>query len=67
VIKRDEGQVFPAAQIVKLAGLGFMGMIVDSKYGSAASMDTVSYTLGIGKITNCETVKYSIPAIGAQM
>ena len=33
VIERDENQTFPDEQIKKLGELGFMGMMVDPKYG----------------------------------
>ena len=33
VIERDENQKFPAEQIKKLGQLGFLGMMVDPKYG----------------------------------
>ena len=33
VIERDEHQKFPAEQIKKLGELGFLGMMVDPKYG----------------------------------
>ena len=42
VIERDENQTFPAEQIKKLADLGFMGMMVDPKYGGSG-MDTISH------------------------
>ena len=35
VIERDEQQKFPYDLIKQLAGLGFMGMMVDQKYGGA--------------------------------
>ncbi len=50
VIERDEHQKFPKEQIMKLAELGFMGMMVDPKYGGAG-MDTVSYVLAIEEIS----------------
>ena len=50
VIERDEHQKFPKEQIVKLAELGFMGMMVDPKYGGAG-MDTISYVLAMEEIT----------------
>ena len=46
VIERDENQTFPAEQIKKLADLGFMGMMVDPKYGGSG-MDTISYVLAM--------------------
>lgn len=33
VIERDNEQKFPAEQIKKMGELGFMGMMVDPKYG----------------------------------
>ena len=33
VIERDENQTFPADEIKKLGELGFLGMMVDPKYG----------------------------------
>ena len=40
VIERDEHQKFPKEQIMKLADLGFMGMMVSPKYGGSG-MDTL--------------------------
>ena len=40
VIERDESQTFPAEQIKKLGELGFLGMMVDPKYGGAG-MDAI--------------------------
>ena len=42
VIDRDENQEFPTKQIQKLGELGFLGMMVDPKYGGGG-MDTISY------------------------
>jgi alkylation response protein AidB-like acyl-CoA dehydrogenase len=33
VIERDEFSKFPTEQVKKMAELGFMGMMVDPKYG----------------------------------
>src|SRR5258708_28722728 len=46
VIERDEHQKFPREQVLKLAELGFMGMMVDPEYGGAGK-DTVSYILAM--------------------
>ena len=35
VIERDEKQKFPKEQVLKLADLGFLGMMVDAKYGGS--------------------------------
>lgn len=53
VIERDEHQKFPAAQIEKLCDLGFMGMMVDPKYGGAG-MDTISYVLAMEEISKID-------------
>ena len=53
VIERDEHQKFPAEQIKKLAELGFMGMMVDPKYGGSG-MDTVSYVLAMEEISKID-------------
>ena len=50
VIERDEKQLFPKEQVMKLADLGFLGMMVDRKYGGAG-MDTVSYVLAMEEIS----------------
>ncbi len=44
VIERDNKQEFPKAMVDKMAALGFMGIMVDPKYGGSG-MDTVSYVL----------------------
>jgi len=53
VIERDENQTFPAEQIKKLGELGFMGMMVDPKYGGSG-MDTVSYVLAMEEISKVD-------------
>ena len=53
VIERDENQKFPAEQIKKLADLGFMGMMVDPKYGGAG-MDTISYVLAMEELSKVD-------------
>lgn len=53
VIERDEKQEFPAEQIKKLGELGFMGMMVDPKYGGSG-MDTVSYVLAMEEISKVD-------------
>jgi alkylation response protein AidB-like acyl-CoA dehydrogenase len=44
VIERDEKQVFPNELVKKMGDLGFMGIMVDPKYGGSG-MDTISYVL----------------------
>src|SRR5919107_840570 len=53
VIERDEHQKFPAEQIKKLGELGFLGMMVDPKYGGSG-MDTVSYVLAMEEISKVD-------------
>jgi alkylation response protein AidB-like acyl-CoA dehydrogenase len=53
VIERDEQQRFPKEQILKLAGLGFMGMMVDPRFGGSG-MDTVSYVLAMEEISKID-------------
>ena len=53
VIERDEHQQFPHSQVKKLAELGFMGMMVDPKYGGAG-LDTVSYVLAMEEISKVD-------------
>lgn len=53
VIERDNEQRFPAAEIKQLAELGFMGMMVDPKYGGSG-MDTLSYVLAMEEISKVD-------------
>ena len=53
VIDRDEHQRFPREQVMKLAELGFMGMMVSPGYGGAG-MDTVSYVLAMEEISKVD-------------
>jgi alkylation response protein AidB-like acyl-CoA dehydrogenase len=53
VIERDEKQIFPAEQIKKMGELGFMGMMVDPKYGGSG-LDMVSYVLAMEEISKID-------------
>jgi len=53
VIERDDQQKFPKDQMMKLADLGFMGMMVNPKYGGAG-MDTISYVLAMEEISKID-------------
>ena len=53
VIERDENQTFPAEQVKKMGELGFMGMMVDSKYGGSG-LDTISYVLAMEEISKID-------------
>lgn len=53
VIERDEHSKFPAEQVKMMADLGFMGMMVDPKYGGAG-LDSVSYVLAMEEIAKVD-------------
>jgi alkylation response protein AidB-like acyl-CoA dehydrogenase len=53
VIERDEKQQFPTEEIKQLGELGFLGMMVDPKYGGGG-MDTVSYVLAMEEISKID-------------
>jgi len=53
VIERDEYSKFPTEQVKKMAELGFLGMMVDPKYGGAG-LDSVSYVLAIEEIAKID-------------
>ncbi len=53
VIDRDEKQLFPTEEIKQLSELGFMGMMVDPKYGGGG-MDTISYVLAMEEISKID-------------
>lgn len=54
VIERDEHQKFPAAEIKQLGELGFLGMMVDPKYGGGG-MDAISYVLAMEEISKVDS------------
>ena len=53
VIERDTKEQFPVEQIKALGRLGFMGMIVDPKYGGGG-MDMVSYVLAMEEFSKID-------------
>lgn len=53
VIERDEKQEFPAKQVKMMGELGFMGMMVDPKYGGGG-MDAISYVLALKEISKID-------------
>ncbi|MBD0333826.1 MAG: acyl-CoA dehydrogenase family protein, partial [Chitinophagaceae bacterium] len=53
VIERDEKMQFPREQLLKLADLGFMGMMVSPEYGGSG-LDTVSYVLAMEEISKID-------------
>ena len=72
VIERDNLQKFPTEEMKLLGELGFMGMMVDPKYGGSG-MDTISYVLAIEEISKvdasasvCMSVNNSLVAWGLE-
>lgn len=53
VIERDEKMQFPKEQILKLADLGFLGMMVDPQYGGSG-LDTISYIIAMEEISKID-------------
>lgn len=53
VIERDAKQEYPKEQIQKMAGLGFLGMMVAPEYGGGG-MDTMSYVLAMEEISKVD-------------
>ena len=53
VIERDNEQRFPVEEIRQLGELGFLGMMVDPKYGGSG-MDTLSYVLAMEEISKVD-------------
>ena len=53
VIARDNEQRFPVEEMKQLGELGFLGMMVDPKYGGSG-MDTLSYALAMEEISKVD-------------
>lgn len=53
VIERDEHCIFPTEAVKKMGELGFLGMMVDPKYGGAG-LDAVSYVLAMEEIAKVD-------------
>ncbi len=53
VIDRDIECKFPKNEVAKMSELGFMGMMVDPKYGGSG-MDTLSYVLALEEISKVD-------------
>ncbi|NQY09354.1 MAG: acyl-CoA dehydrogenase family protein [Flavobacteriales bacterium] len=53
VIERDEEQGFPSDQIKMMGELGFMGMMVDPKYGGGG-LSAVAYVLAMKEISKID-------------
>ena len=72
VIERDNEQRFPAEEIRQLGELGFLGIMVDPKYGGSG-MDVVSYVLAMEEISKvdastsvCMSVNNSLVCYGLE-
>ena len=72
VIERDNEQRFPAEEIRQLGKLGFLGIMVDPKYGGSG-MDVVSYVLAMEEISKvdastsvCMSVNNSLVCYGLE-
>ena len=77
VIERDTIQEFPDNLVKKMGALGFMGIMVDPKYGGSG-MDTISYVLIMEELSkvdasasvivsvNNSLVCYGIEAYGSE-
>jgi len=53
VIERDEAQQFPTEEVKKMGDLGFMGMMVNPKYGGSG-LDTLSYVLVMEELSKID-------------
>jgi len=54
VIDRDRSMTYPKEEVRKMSELGFMGMMVDPKYGGGG-MDTLSYVLAMEEISKVDS------------
>lgn len=54
VIERDTHQKVPLEQLKQLGELGFLGMMVDPKYGGSG-MDSISYALAMEEISKVDS------------
>lgn len=53
VIERDEHQKFPKEQVKRMGELGFLGMMVNPKYGGGG-LDAISYVLAMEEISKID-------------
>ena len=53
VIERDDAQQFPKKQLRQMAELGFLGMMVNTKYGGSG-LDTLSYVLVMEELSKID-------------
>ena len=53
VLERDENKIWPKKGIIKMADMGFLGMMVNEKWGGSG-MDPVSYAIAIEQIARVD-------------
>ena len=53
VLERDENKIWPKEQIKKMAEMGFMGMMVNPKWGGSG-MDPISYAIAMEQISRVD-------------
>ena len=53
VLKRDEEKTWPKEAVSKMSDLGFLGIMVDPKYGGGG-MDTIAYTIAMEEIARVD-------------
>ena len=53
VLKRDEEKIWPKEAVSKMSDLGFLGIMVDPKYGGGG-MDTIAYTIAMEEIARVD-------------
>ena len=52
-VYRDKNKIWPKEQITKMADLGFMGMMVEEKWGGSG-LDTISYCIAMEEISKVD-------------
>ena len=52
-VDRDKNKIWPKDQISKMANLGFMGMMVEEKWGGSG-LDTISYCIAMEEISKVD-------------
>ena len=62
VLKRDENKIWPKEAVLKMAELGFLGMMVDTKYGGSG-MDAISYTIAMEEIARVDAAASVIMSV----
>ena len=62
VLYRDENKIWPKEAIKKMAGLGFLGMMVDPKY-NGSGMDTLSYAIAMEEIAKVDAAASVIMSV----